>query len=274
MVAVSVRFWGVRGSLPCPGPRTLRYGGNTACVEVRCGENLVILDGGSGLRVLGEALNGQTGLQADILFSHFHMDHVNGLPFFRPAYEPSSRFRLWSAPAASGETLADVLPRLMSAPLFPVTTAVLKAKLVFRTFKRGDTLTLTDAITVRTASLNHPGGATGYRIECGGKAIAYITDIEHRDGAMSLQMAELARNADLLIYDSNYTDAEYAQHVGWGHSTWREAVRLADTANVKQVALFHHDPSHDDAQMDAIEGEAQALRPATFAAREGAVIDL
>jgi len=274
MVAVSVRFWGVRGSLPTPGAQTLRYGGNTACVEVRCGDRLLILDGGSGLRALGESLGPDAALDADILFSHFHLDHVIGLPFFRPAYDPSSRFRLWSAPSSSGDTLADVLPKLMSAPLFPVTTAVLNAALEFRTFKRGDVLTLGDAITARTASLNHPGGATGYRIECAGKVIAYITDIEHREGAMSLPAAELAKGADLLIYDANYTDNEYAEHVGWGHSTWREAVRLAETTGVKQVALFHHDPSHDDAQMDAIEAAAREARPRTFVAREGAIIAL
>ncbi|HZP79388.1 MAG TPA: MBL fold metallo-hydrolase [Pseudolabrys sp.] len=274
MVAVSVRFWGVRGSLPCPGADTLRYGGNTACIEVRCGDHLVVLDGGSGLRALGEAVAPNAALDADILFSHFHLDHVIGLPFFRPAYDPSTRLRLWSAPSISGETLAEVLPRLMSTSLFPVSTASLKAALDFRTFQRGDVLALNAAIRVRTAALNHPGGATGYRIEHGGKAIVYVSDVEHYDGAIDPQIAALAADADLLVYDANYTDAEYAQHVGWGHSTWKEAVRLADAAKVKQLALFHHDPSHGDAMMDQIGAAAGAARPGTFVAREGASVVL
>jgi phosphoribosyl 1,2-cyclic phosphodiesterase len=201
------------------------------------------------------------------------MDHVIGLPFFRPAYNPASKLRLWSAPSDSGETLADVLPRLMSAPLFPVTTAVLKAKLEFHTFARGNVLQLND-VTVRTAPLNHPGGATGYRIEYGGKSVAYVCDVEHRAGAVDAEVAALAKHADLLIYDASYTDEEYSDHVGWGHSTWREAIRLADAAQVKQLALFHHDPNHDDTQMNEIEQAAQAVRRETFAAREGVVVAL
>ena len=271
---MSVRFWGVRGSLPCPGPQTLRYGGNTACVEVRCGDRLLVLDGGSGLRQLGQALMHRGPLETDILFSHFHIDHVIGMLFFGPAYEPANRFRLWSARSKSGMALADALGKLMSEPLFPVGTEAFKAILEFCDFRTGETLDLGAGIVVHTAALNHPGGASGYRIEYGGKAVAYLSDMEKGRDELEPSLLALANSADLLIYDSNFTDEEYEEHVGWGHSTWREGVRLAETANVKLLALFHHDPSHDDERMEAIAAAAQALRPATLVAREGEILAL
>ena len=233
-----------------------------------------MLDGGSGLRELGQALIHRSPIEADILFSHFHIDHVIGMPFFGPAYEPANRFRLWSARSNSGAALADVLGKLMSAPLFPVGTDAFKATLEFCDFKEGETLDLGAGIVVRTAALNHPGGASGYRIEYGDKAVAYLSDMEHRPGALDQSLLALANGADLMIYDSNFTDEEYEQRVGWGHSTWREGVRLAEAANVKTLALFHHDPSHDDERMDAIGAAAQVLRPATLVAREGETLRL
>jgi phosphoribosyl 1,2-cyclic phosphodiesterase len=272
---VSVRFWGVRGAIPCPGAQTLTYGGNTACVEVRCGDKLLILDGGSGLRPLGDALNqGGGAIDADILFSHFHIDHVIGLPFFRPAYEAANRFRLWGARLPGDSSLSDAVAKLMSPPLFPVGVEALAAKLEFREFTCGETLRPHPGITVRTASLNHPGGANGYRIEFGGKAIAYITDTEHPPAGRDANVLALVERADLMIYDANYTDAEYPGRVGWGHSTWQEGVRLADAARAKTLALFHHDPAHDDKRMDALAAEAAAARPGTIVAKEGAGLRL
>jgi phosphoribosyl 1,2-cyclic phosphodiesterase len=270
-----IRFWGVRGTIPCPGGDTLRYGGNTACVEVRCGERLIILDGGTGLRPLADALC-RTGkaIDADLFFSHCHLDHIIGAPLFGPFHAAKNRFRLWAGNLAPASSLKQVMRSLMAPPLFPVPPDIFNADVEYRDFKAGETLEPHPGITIRTRPLNHPDGATGYRIEYAGKAVAYITDTEHRPGSLDGNVLELVRGAGLMIYDSTFTDEEFAAHVGWGHSTWQEAVRLADAAGVGTLALFHHEPGHDDAFMDKIAAEAVARRPSTIVAREGATITL
>ena len=253
-----VTFWGVRGSIPCPGPDTFRYGGNTSCLEVRCGERRFILDGGTGLRPLGVAMAEQGGLiDADIFFTHTHFDHICGLPFFGPAYVKGNKFRLWAGHLLPEKTLHYVLAEMMMAPLFPIPITVFDAELSFRDFRAGETFTPADGVTVRTAPLNHPNRATGYRIEYGGKSICYITDTEHEPGKPDQNVLGLIGGADLFIYDATYTDAEYPDHKGWGHSTWEEGAKLADLAGVKRFVIFHHDPSHDDARMDELLEQAR-----------------
>jgi phosphoribosyl 1,2-cyclic phosphodiesterase len=275
MPVMSVRFWGVRGTIPSPGPTTLRYGGNTACVEVRCDGKLIILDGGSGLRWLGAALQAEAApVDADAFYTHFHLDHLVGLPFFAPAYRPGNRFRLWAPKLMAGSTFELAIDQLMSAPLLPVRRDVLKADIELRNFLCGETLIPRPDIVVRTAPLNHPNGAAGYRIEYGGKVLAYVTDTEHHPGVLDRNVLDLADRADLMIYDATYTEAEYPAHVGWGHSTWEEGVRIANAAGVKVLALFHHDPAHDDDFLDAVGAEATAARPGTIVAREGAMMTL
>ena len=269
-----IRFWGVRGTIPCPGGATLRYGGNTACVEIRCGERLIILDGGTGLRPLAEALGAEQPIDADLFFSHCHLDHIIGTPLFPPFHSPKNRFRLWAGNLAPASNLRQVICSLMAPPLFPVPPEIFKAEVEYRDFRAGDTIEPHDGITMRTRPLNHPDGATGYRIEYEGKAVAYITDTEHRPGRLDANVLELVRGAELMIYDSTFTDEEYAAHIGWGHSTWQEAARLADAGRVGTLALFHHDPEHDDAIMDRIGAEAAARRPGTIVAREGMTITL
>ncbi len=270
---LSVRFWGVRGSVAVPGERCARYGGNTACVEVRAGEHLFVFDGGTGLRGLGLSLQGEAPLDADIFFTHTHMDHIAGVPFFAPFFSPANRFVLWSGHLADND-LQNVLRSFMAAPLFPVPPEIFSADLVWSDFKAGDRLEPRPGITVRTAPLNHPNGATGYRLEAGGKSVCYITDTEHVPGQIDRTIVELVRGADLMIYDSTYTDEEFPSYVGWGHSTWEEGLRIADAADVKRVAIFHHDPSHDDAFMDKIASRADTVRPGTVVAREGATLVL
>ena len=203
----SLRFWGVRGSIACSGPRTVRYGGNTSCIEVRCGERLLIFDGGTGMRYLGNALKDQ--VDADLFLTHTHFDHVCGLPFFRPFFEPKNRWRLWAGHLAEGMTLRRVLGEFMMSPLFPVPPQVFRARMEYREFKAGDTLQAGPQVAVRTAPLNHPDGATGYRIEYAGRSLCYLTDTEHVPGAPDRNILELIAGADLVIYDSTYTDAEY-----------------------------------------------------------------
>lgn len=264
-----VRFWGVRGSIPAPGPGTTIYGGNTPCVEVRCGTRCLILDAGSGLRPLGQSLARRgEALNLDLLLTHCHLDHLIGLPFFAPAFHAEAELRLRAGHLSPHEQLARVVSQLMIPPLLPITPDKFKAAISYHDFMAGDRFTL-DEIEVSTAALRHPGGATGYRLAYGGRAICYVTDNEHPPDGPDPALVQLARDVDLLIYDSMYTAAEYPHKIGWGHSTWNEGVRLADAAGVARLALFHHAPDRDDAALETLESEAAASRPGTFAAREG-----
>ena len=170
-------------------------------------------------------------------------------------------------------TLRRVLREFMAAPLFPVPPEIFKAQMEYRNFKGGETLTPAPGIVVRTAVLNHPDGATGYRIEYNGKSVCYVTDTEHLPGTPDRKVLALIEGADILIYDCMYTDEEYAKsYVGWGHSTWQEGVRLCQAASVKKLVVFHHDPEHDDARLDAIGRELEAAMPGAVMAREGMVL--
>jgi phosphoribosyl 1,2-cyclic phosphodiesterase len=271
----TLRFWGVRGSIAAPGPATARYGGNTSALEVRCGGRLILLDAGTGLRELGLRLVDEAPLDADLYFTHTHFDHVCGLPFFKPFFQAENRFRLWAGHLGGGMTLQRVLREFMIAPLFPVPPEVFRATMEYRDFKPGETLAGGPGIAVRTAPLNHPDGAVGYRIEHAGRSLCYVTDTEHVPGTPDKNVLGLIRDADLVVYDSMYTDEEYAKSfVGWGHSTWQEGVRLAKLARVKKLVLFHHDPEHDDAKLDAIALEAEAALPGTVLAREGLALSV
>jgi phosphoribosyl 1,2-cyclic phosphodiesterase len=268
-------FWGSRGSIACPGPETVRYGGNTPCVEVRCGTDLLIFDGGSGIRGLGNALlqhNART--DADIFLSHCHLDHVIGLPFFAPFFADGHCFRLWAGNLLPADGVERVFRRLMSPPLFPIDVEVLKGELEFRDFHAGEVLTPRPGVTIRTAPLDHPNGATGYRVEYAGKVFAYLTDTEVRSRQFEPALVALARDADLMVFDCTYTEEEIVARRGWGHSTWEQGVRLAQAAGAKTLCLFHHDPAHDDAFMDVVAAQAAAARPGTIVAREGLVIKL
>jgi len=272
---MSVRFWGVRGTLPCPGADTIKYGGNTACVEVRCSGHLLILDAGTGIRPLGDALikDGRT-VDVDLFLSHYHIDHILGLPFFAPLHIAGTAVTLWGGHINHAAGIEHTLRKLMSDPLFPVPLGDLAARLEFRNFRASETLSPRDGITINTAPLRHPGGATGYRIDYAGRSVAYLTDTEFLDGVIDATVVALARRADLVILDSSYTDAELRLRRGWGHASWEQGIQLANMSNAKQLCLFHHDPSHDDAFMDAIAEAADAARPGTIVAREGLQVDL
>jgi phosphoribosyl 1,2-cyclic phosphodiesterase len=269
----SVRFWGVRGSIACPGPDTVRYGGNTSCLEIRCGNRVLVFDGGTGIRLLGnELMRHHRPIDMDLFYSHTHFDHICGLPFFAPCYDKTATIRIWAGHLDGGLGIKAVLNDMMIAPLFPIPMGVFTAAVSFHDFAAGATLQPHPGITLRTGPLNHPSGATGYRIEYGGKAVAYVTDTEHRPGGLDAEVLKLAAGADLLIYDSTYTDEEYPTHKDWGHSTWQEGVRLADAAGVRTFVVFHHDPGHDDGFMDAVAAAAAATRPGTIVAQEGMVL--
>jgi phosphoribosyl 1,2-cyclic phosphodiesterase len=268
----SVRFWGVRGSIACSGPRTARYGGNTSSIEVRCGERMLLFDAGTGIRYLGRALE-DVRMDADLYFTHTHFDHVCGLPFFRPLFQAQNRFRLWAGHLSGAMTLKRVLAEFMMSPLFPVPPEVFRSTLEYRDFNAGETLRPGQEVSIRTAALNHPDGATGYRVEFDGRSICYVTDTEHVPGSLDRNVLGLIAGADLVVYDSMYTDDEYRRYVGWGHSTWQEGVRLCKEAGVKRLVVFHHDPEHDDDMLDGIAREVEKLMPGSVVAHEGLVLE-
>jgi len=268
-----VRFWGVRGTVPCPGPGTVRYGGNTSCIEVMCAGERLIFDAGTGIRALGSSLAGQTGLNAHIFLTHTHIDHINGFPFFRPAYNPNNCFEIWTGHLSSRQLgLQKVLGTLMSGPIFPVPIDIMHACIAFHDFEAGESFEPLSGIKLRTASLNHPQGATGYRIDFAGKSICYVTDTEHREGELDKNILTLIDGADLVIYDSTYTDEEYQHFRTWGHSTWREGLKLCDAAGAKTFVAFHHDPEHDDIFMDGIAAQLEQRRPGSIVAKEGMIL--
>lgn len=271
---MTLRFRGVRGSIPTPGPGTVRYGGNTPCIELRCGDGLVILDAGSGIRDLGTDLAQRGPVDADILLTHTHFDHIMGLPFFAPAYSSGNRFRMHAGHLEEGKRLKDVLCTMMMAPLFPIPMDVMAADKSFVDFGVGAAFDLGCGARVKTCRLNHPNGATGYRVEYGGRSVCYITDTEHREGGRDRAILDLIAGADVFIYDATYTAEEYPAKRGWGHSTWQEGADLAEEAGVGVYYLFHHDPSHDDEAMAAIERAAKDRLSNAEAAREGVTVTL
>lgn len=263
-----VRFWGVRGSIATAGPETVRYGGNTSCVEMRCGDRLLVFDSGTGARQLGQSLMSEQW-DFDHFFSHTHFDHIAGLPFFSPAYRPDNRIRIRAGHLTAPDTMENALRLAMSAPLFPVPFDIFQAEISFEDFTAGDTLDLGDGITVRTAPLNHPNEATGYRVEYGNRSICYLTDTEHVPDSPDANLLTLMDGADIAIYDTTYTDEEFPNYIGWGHSTWQEGLRLAEVAGVKTFVLFHHDPNRTDDALDNIAKEAKSVFSGAVVAREG-----
>jgi phosphoribosyl 1,2-cyclic phosphodiesterase len=267
---MKVRFWGVRGSLPTPGRKTLRYGGNTSCVEVRLGERRIMLDAGTGLTEFVSATAAEPGpVNTDLLISHTHYDHICGLPFYAPLFQPKNEIRIWCGRLNPDTAARDALRSSMTPPLMPDMASLIRAQVEYHEFEVGAALDLGGGVTVRTAMLRHPGGCVGYRIEWAGRAMVYATDTAHGDPTADAALRELCQDAGLLIYDAMFTDEEFPSRIAWGHSTWREGVRLADSSGVRQLVLFHHAPFRDDKAMAALAAEAASARPGTIAAREG-----
>ncbi|HEY6392617.1 MAG TPA: MBL fold metallo-hydrolase [Bryobacteraceae bacterium] len=269
---MKLRFWGVRGSTPTPLAQNLGYGGNTSCLEIRLSnDDLFIFDAGTGIRDLGMSLNknpADAARDIHLFLTHYHWDHIQGLPFFGSLYDPNCSITFYASCYACG--LRESLEGQMSTPYFPVALDFAASKKNY-VMLGGTPITLGD-LTVEPFPLNHPQGAGGYRIESHGAVIVYATDREHGHQKLDAVMREYAQDADILIHDAQYTVEEYPRFKGYGHSTWEEAVNVALQCHVKQLILFHHDPTHDDEAVSAIEGHAQSRFPNTVGAREGQVI--
>jgi len=274
--AMTVRFWGVRGSLPVPGPATVAVGGNTPSVEIVTpgGDQAIVLDAGSGIRALGLDLQRRAPAVASIhlFLSHFHWDHVQGLPYFAPLFEPGRSIRFYTT--HHPETLQSVLATQMAAPFYPFPLEAVSSQPEFCLLEpQGVTLGRPPhVVTVTPFPLNHPQGCSGFRVVSDGRVIVYATDFERGDPRLDAVLDEQCAGADLLIADAQYTDAELEAHRGWGHSTWRQAAELARRAGVRRLILFHHDPARTDAEVAAIEREAREVFPATTAARENSEV--
>jgi phosphoribosyl 1,2-cyclic phosphodiesterase len=272
--ALTVRFWGTRGSVSAPGPAARQFGGDTACVEVSNGPHAIIFDAGSGLRRLGLTFR-ERGLEtADIFFSHCHYDHIIGLPFFSPLFDSTIQVTLWSGHLHGHMTTRQMVEEFMRAPFFPVRPAVFSPNTRYRDFVPGDTLRPPGAAVIHTGALNHADGAVGYRLESHGRVVAYITDHEHGNATADATVERLIHGADLLVIDATYTDAEYPSHRGWGHSTWQHATALCRQQQVKRLVLFHHRPRRTDSELVAIEQEARQAFPDTIVACDDLEITL
>jgi phosphoribosyl 1,2-cyclic phosphodiesterase len=271
-----VKFWGVRGSTPTPQVENLRYGGNTSCVEVRLGDRIYVFDCGTGFRVLGHELEREFGdrpFAAHVFVSHFHWDHIQGMPFFRPLYDsPNSQFCFHSSSRTRG--LEQVMAEQMASPYFPVNLDQMKAKRDFYDIENG-CLDMEDGIKIKTAWLNHPQGCLGFRLESKEGVLVYATDNEPGDEKFDKAVRKLAEGADILIYDAQYLPEEYeARRRGWGHSHWREAVNVVMESGAKELILYHHDPDHTDAIVDKVVRDARNYYPKVRAAAEGMEIVL
>lgn len=260
-MSLTLTFWGTRGSIPAPGPSTVRYGGNTPCVELRTGDGwLIILDAGTGIRELGRTLlergNGKP-IAGDIFLTHTHWDHIQGIPFFAPLFAKGNRFTIWGSRSLQAK-IARVVRDQMSPIVFPVTFEELKAQVEFKELAEGRRSG--QGYEVSAFSVRHPGGATGYRFTTGnpgGRALVYVSDNELSSEARyndapgwRERLVEFVRGASVLVHDTMYTASEYGSFVGWGHSTHDQAVELALDADVERLVLFHHRPERSDDEVD------------------------
>ena len=278
---MKVKFWGVRGSIPVPGAKTLKYGGNTSCVELHCDEKTIILDCGSGIRALGLDIEERGFVKESgkkelyIFFSHVHWDHIQGFPFFRPAFDPEFEINLYSS-LHSNVDIECALRGQMVAPYFPIRLSDMPARMNFKEIKSGEDVQI-DKIVVKSVSLDHPGGSLGYKIICDNKSVAYISDHEYTEESRQ-SLVDFLNNTNMVIFDAHYTPEEYSGAVGsggrkgWGHSTWRHGVELCRDANIDQLILTHH--GREDLEIEKIELMTQKEFPNAIAAYEGLEIDL
>jgi phosphoribosyl 1,2-cyclic phosphodiesterase len=273
-----VKYWGTRGSIPAPGGDTVRYGGNTTCLELTAGDRTYGIDGGTGVRLFGNALLQRMPVDATFFMTHLHLDHVQGFPFFAPFLVPGNHFVIYSA-LHNGSPVEDVLKALFAQPAFPISMDDLRATLEFRRLTMGDTLRFGD-LQVKTAKLFHPCDVCGYRFELDGRSFVHASDWEHpADGSLDQDFLDLARGCDVLSVDATYTEDEYHGRVGpprqgWGHATHAAAVRHGMAAGAKRILLFHHEPARPDDQLDRIASTLLAPHPHVRFVREGDVIEL
>lgn len=280
---MKIRFWGVRGSLPVPGPSTAGVGGNTTCVEaITTRDYRIILDAGTGIRNLGRYIQDNTppdvGVRGTILFSHLHWDHIQGFPFFSPAFDKKNQFTMMGRdPADPTLTLRDAVLNQARDPYLPFEFAkysIYGADLLFKEISAEDMIFMPNDVLVQSGMLDHPGGSLGFRITDGDTRLTYCTDTTHRGDTLNETVLALAQDTHLLIHDSQYTPEQKAKFPHYGHSSFIDSARAAKAANADALALTHHDPDTDDDTLRTYVEQARAVFPRTFLAREGLELTL
>jgi phosphoribosyl 1,2-cyclic phosphodiesterase len=262
---MKLQFWGVRGSVAVPGPATLEFGGNTSCVELEGANDVILFDGGTGIRAAGLELAARGAQRIHLFLTHFHWDHIQGIPFFAPLFNSSNHVTIYSSSYSA--PLRESLNASMSAPYFPIGFDDMAARVDM--VDLGTSAVDLGGVSVRPFEVHHPQGACAYRVECDGSRFIYAPDREHGDPRLDTVFLQEARGATALVVSSQYTPEEYELHRGWGHSTWLESARVAREAEVNSLVLFHHDPSHSDDVLHRIEADARREFPDTFLAKEG-----
>jgi len=258
---MKLTFWGVRGSIATPETYAMGIGGNTSCVSVQIDDYIIIFDAGTGLRNLGKYLenNERSRWKGSIFLSHYHWDHIQGLPFFDPAYRSENRFRIYGK-TRHGSTIGEILAEQMEAPYFPIDMDSLEGLLTFKPVEENQTITVTPEVSVRTVGLNHPNGGIGYRLDHPMGSISYISDQEHPSDTVDPAIIEFVRSSTVLIHDAQYLPLEKkGSKSGWGHSSWEDAVLTAKEAGVKQLFLFHHDPVRTETELIAMLEDARKI---------------
>ncbi len=267
MSDVYLKFWGTRGSLPVSGPMHQKYGGNSSCVELAYHDQHIIIDGGSGLRFLGDELVQKGVKNITLLISHFHNDHLCGIPFFAPLFDPEVTIKIYALPNDEGVTLKQALARYMAPPTYPVGLDIFKANIEFVNGCSGEEWAIGD-IAIKSHPIPHPGGCHAYRLSTPSQSIVYATDTEHVIGALNQELADFARQADYLLYDCTYDDDEFDKFIGFGHSTWQEGVRLCQHAEIENLAIIHHAPELTDAMLDERADRAAKIFKNAFVASD------
>ena len=267
---MQLRFWGVRGSVAVPGAATLEFGGNTSCVELEGAGDVILFDAGTGLRAAGAELAVRGPQRIHLFLTHFHWDHIQGLPFFAPLFDAQNHVTIYSSSYSA--PLRPSLETSMASPFFPIGFEAFSARVDFKDLSvngveiRG--------VSIRPVEVNHPQGACAYHVDCSGPKFLYAPDREHGDARLDAVFEEAAKGATVLVISAQYTPEEYEAHRGWGHSTWLESTRVAREAGADSLVLFHHDPSHSDEVLRRIEGEARREFADTFLAKEGWAFEL
>lgn len=274
-----IRFWGVRGTIPAPGPDTVRLGGNTACIDVLTSDDqLIVIDAGSGIRRLGIALSEEysSRIVGTILVSHTHWDHIQGFPFFAPLIGPQSRQNRFVIVGQKrvGRQLEKVLAGQIIEPYLPFAFKELAADIHVKEVSGGESVVIGDDTIIRVAELRHPGGCLGFRIENNDLVFAYCTDSSHDDDQLTENVLALAQDADLLVHDAQYSLEQRVEFPEYGHSSWLEAVRVAEKANVGCLSLFHYDPNASDDYMESVLQKAREIFPRTILSQEGLELNL
>lgn len=271
---LELKIWGARGSLPVAGACFAEYGSNTICVELRCGDHVLLFDAGSGIGLAGKSFLDSGISHLDLFFSHCHYDHIMGFPFFIPFFMPNMAIDIWSGHQADGRSTAMMIEDFMRRPFFPVGPEVFRARVATHDFRPGDVLTPGPGIMMRTARLDHPGDAVGYRVEFGGRVVAMVFDTCHKTGELDPVVLDLIRDADLFLYDATFTDEEFKTFAHFGHSTWEQAIRLALAGGAARVGMIHHATFRTDTELACIEAQAQAEFAGAFCCRDNQEIVL